>query len=314
MIVDEVDFERPTAVAQATRMAAAPASWLARVFWFAITSLFLLWLSTATWDFVFGLMERNLWLGRTAIGAAALVCVAVFIFVLRELASFRRLGTLDDLREAARRAKTDEDAAKATAFTQKITRFYRGRSDLSWAQEELAKHRDAVLDPPARVDLAEKTLMVPLDEQAQTHIKAAARQVATATAIVPLPLADVLVAMTANLRMIRQIAEVYGGRAGSFGSWRLLRAVAVHLVATGAIGVADDMIGSVIGGGAVARLSRRFGEGVINGALTVRVGIAAMELCRPMPFEAVKRPGVSALMRDALTGVFGRADQKQTSE
>ena len=45
MIVDEVDFERPTAVAQATRMAAAPASWLARVFWFAITSLFLLWLS-----------------------------------------------------------------------------------------------------------------------------------------------------------------------------------------------------------------------------------------------------------------------------
>jgi len=48
-------------------------------------------------------------------------------------------------------------------------------------------------------------------------------------------MADVFTALTANLRMIRRIAEIYGGRSGAFGSWRLTRTVLTHLVATGAV-------------------------------------------------------------------------------
>ncbi len=105
--------------------------------------------------------------------------------------------------------------------------------------------------------------------------------------------------------MIRRVAEVYGGRSGTLGSWRLMRAVMTHLVATGAVAVGDDMIGSVLGGNVLARLSRRFGEGVVNGALTARVGVAAMEVCRPMPFGEGRRPSVTGVLRRALTGLFG---------
>jgi putative membrane protein len=56
----------------------------------------------------------------------------------------------------------------------------------------------------------------------------------------------------------------------------------------------------------VAKLSRRFGEGVVNGALTARVGVAAIEVCRPLPFVAAPRPRVAALIGRALTGLFGR--------
>ena len=108
--------------------------------------------------------------------------------------------------------------------------------------------------------------------------------------------------------MVRRIAETYGAHAGFFGSWRLLRLVATHLLATGSVAVGDDLIGSVAGGHLLARLSRRFGEGVINGALTARVGIAAMDVCRPLPFAALPRPKVSNLIGRALTGLFQRAD------
>ena len=47
-----------------------------------------------------------------------------------------------------------------------------------------------------------------------------------------------------------------------------------------------------------------FGEGLINGALTARVGLAALEVCRPLPFVAAKRPSVSALVSRAVTGLF----------
>jgi putative membrane protein len=155
--------------------------------------------------------------------------------------------------------------------------------------------------------LAEVTVMQDLDARARSEVEAAARQVALVTAIVPLALADVFAALTANLRMIRRIAEIYGGRAGWFGSWRLIRTVLVHLAATGAVAVGDDLIHSVAGGGVLSKLSRRFGEGVINGALTARVGVAAMEVCRPLPFVRQERPSVTALVKRALTGLFGNS-------
>lgn len=55
----------------------------------------------------------------------------------------------------------------------------------------------------------------------------------------------------------------------------------------------------------LSKISRRFGEGVVNGALTARVGVAAMELCRPMPFTALPRPQVTNLVSRALAGLFG---------
>ncbi|MGB8621736.1 MAG: YcjF family protein, partial [Paracoccaceae bacterium] len=160
-------------------------------------------------------------------------------------------------------------------------------------------------DADGLLGLAEAEMLAPLDKAALREVEVAARQVATVTALVPLALADLIAALSANLRMIRRIAEIYGGRSGTLGSWRITRAVLTHLVATGAVAVGDDMIHSIAGGGLVGKLSRRFGEGVVNGALTARVGVAAMEVCRPMPFIRVRRPSVTALVRRALTGLFG---------
>jgi putative membrane protein len=82
--------------------------------------------------------------------------------------------------------------------------------------------------------------------------------------------------------------------------------VVTALVAAGALALTDDMIGSVAGGGVLSRLSRRMGEGVVNGALTARVGLAAMDLCRPLPFRAAPRPGVTDLVTAALAGLVPR--------
>ncbi len=43
---------------------------------------------------------------------------------------------------------------------------------------------------------------------------------------------------------------------------------------------------------------------MVNAALTARIGIAAMELCRPLPFSAEPRPGVAALVGGAVKGVI----------
>ena len=65
-------------------------------------------------------------------------------------------------------------------------------------------------------------------------------------------------------------------------------------------------VDAIAGGGALAKLSRRFGEGMVNGALTARVGIAAIEVCRPLPFLNQPRPRVRQLLGDSLKGLFSR--------
>jgi putative membrane protein len=262
-------------------------------------------LSVAVWDFVGGLLARNTLLGTAALALAAVAVLALLLLAGREALAFARLARLDTLRARVAGARTGP-LAGARAAARAVQRLYAGRADLAWGLARLAEREGELFDADAVLNLTETELMGPLDAAARREIEAAARQVALATALIPMALADVATALWANLRMVRRLAELYGGRAGALGAWGLMRRVFAHLLATGALALTDDLIHSVAGGGLLSKVSRRFGEGVVNGALTARVGVAAMELCRPMPFAALPKPGVTNLVGRALAGVFDR--------
>lgn len=288
-------------------IAARKPSRIAKWFWAVLTTLVGFVVSLAAWDYINGLLARSPVLGMIAAGLVGLMCLVLLVIGLRELAAFARLKRVDRIQHRAAEALANGDLAQARDVIDSLNGLYARREDTIWGRDRLAEQKGDILDADGLLGLAETTLLAPLDQSAMREVEAAARQVATVTAIVPLALADVFTALTANMRMIRRIAEIYGGRSGTFGSWRLTRTVLTHLVATGAVAVGDDLIGSIAGGGVLSKVSRRFGEGVINGALTARVGVAAIDVCRPLPFHAAKRPSVTELVRRSLTGLFGQS-------
>ncbi|MEE9452967.1 MAG: TIGR01620 family protein [Paracoccaceae bacterium] len=302
--VPEILMPEGRAMQRVTALAARKSGWLARLFWGGVSGLIGMMISVALWDFIVGLLARNLLLGQIALGFMALIAVILFILLLRELAAFSRLARVDSIRQQVQDATKNAGKPAAEKVIKRLNGLYGGRAEMRWARDVLADQQGEVIDGPDLLAIAERQFMEPLDSAAAGEIQIAARSVAAATALIPMAAIDVLVALGANIRMVRRIAEVYGGRAGMLGSWRLLRAVATHLLATGVVAVGDDMLGSVLGGGALSKISRKFGEGVINGALTTRVGLAAMEVCRPMPFSALKRPSVSGVLKKALVGLF----------
>lgn len=258
----------------------------------------------AVWSGVTALFARSTLLGGAfgvVLAAFVLVCLGL---VIRELAALSRLGQIEKIRTAAEEVRRRNDLNAGRKLAARLSGFYAGRKDLEWQADGLDRALAESFDADATIDHAERILMTPLDARAVKEVEAAARQVATVTALVPLALADLVVALVSNLRMIRRIAEIYGGRAGTLGAWRLTRSVLTHLMATGALAVGDDLIGSIAGGGVMSKVSRRFGEGVVNGALTARVGVAAMEVCRPLPFHALDRPSVGRLVQRSLAGLF----------
>ena len=294
------------------RLAAARrGSVLGRAAVWVFGALFSFVLSVSAWTFVTGLLTSHPLLGWIAAALTLLAAGIAAIMALREAAAFARIARLDRMRAAADAAMAAGDLAAARRVVDDLARLYAGRAEVSWGLSRLTERRGEVLDADALIGLAEVEVLAPLDALARAEVEAAARQVATVTALVPLALADVATALVANLRMIRRVAEIYGGRSGTLGSWGLLRRVFFSLLATGALALTDDMIGSFAGGGVLAKLSRRFGEGVVNGALTARVGLAAIDLCRPLAFVRLERPGVSATVSRALAGLWGRAEASE---
>ncbi|MBU2962684.1 TIGR01620 family protein [Citreicella sp. C3M06] len=294
------------AMATAAALAARRPSRLARWFWGLFAALLTTLASIAAWQFAMNLIASVPLLGY-AVSALLIAFLAVVLaIVVKEIAALARLGAVDALHRAADLALADDDLKGAHAVVAKLTALYAGRDDTRWGRERLKDRAPEIFDAQGVLRLAETELLGPLDIAARREVEAAARQVATVTAFIPLALADVAAALGANIRMIRRIAEIYGGRSGTLGSWRLVRAVMSHLVATGAVAVGDDMLEPILGGGLLGKLSRRFGEGLVNGALTARVGVAAIEVCRPLPFKASKRPTARSIVRTALAGLVRR--------
>jgi putative membrane protein len=225
------------------------------------------------------------------------------MIVLRELVGLMRLNRLAHLRRDADAALRNRDTKAERQVLRRLRASLGGRPDLAWGMARLNEHEADVRDPGDLLALADRERMTPLDAEARRMILGSAKRVSLVTALSPIALIAVGFVLTENLRLLRRLATLYGGRPGFLGGLRLARAVFVHMVATGGIALSDDIVGQFIGHDLVQRLSRRLGEGLFNGALTARVGTSAIEVCRPLPYvEATPvrlRDIVAELMRRA---------------
>ena len=244
------------------------------------------------------LFARAPWLGWIALAAAAAGVAALLILVGRELAGLRRLAGVGELRADLLRAGRSVSAKDARRLAGRVVALLGERPETARGRKELARLSDEIIDGPDYLAFTERELMSGLDRQARAFTLNAARRVSVVTAVSPRALVDLAYVVFESARLIRAIATLYGGRPGFIGMLRLFGDVIAHLAVTGAVAGGDSLIQQLVGHGLAAKLSARLGEGVINGLMTARIGISAMDLCRPMPFSALKRPGISDFMSD----------------
>ncbi len=228
-------------------------------------------------------LESDGFIGWLSSSLLALLLIALAVIALREIFGLVRLRRLETVRERAEAAIRTEDVAAERASAGEIAQLFKGRSDVAWQIAAFREHTRDVHDPGALLTLADRDLLGPLDERARRIILDSSKRIAIVTALSPLLLIDVAYVFFENLRMLRAVATLYGGRPGFLGALRLGRMVLTNLIAAGGIALTDDLLGQFIGQDMLRRVSARLGEGAFNGALTARVGVAAIEVIRPLP-------------------------------
>lgn len=259
-----------------------------RTKWFAIllsalAGLAALAASLSFTSFVAHVVARDDWVGWLGFGLAAIAGVAFLVLALREAFGLFRLSRLTRLRHAIDKVVRTPNIKEERSVVRRLNTLYRGRDDLKWPLARLRDHQGDVLDAGELLALTDREVMVPLDDQARALILKSAKRVTVVTAISPMVWVALLYVVGENLRLIRGVASLYGARPGGVGALRLARMVFTHILATGGLAMTDDLLGQFLGQDLVRRLSRRLGEGVFNGALTARVGTAAVNVVRPVP-------------------------------
>jgi putative membrane protein len=297
--------EPPPAIAPRRR------SRLGAVFLTAFGALVSLAVGLWTDQLIRELFARSDWLGWLAAAAAAIAALALAIILLRELFALARLASVEKIRSRALDAIARDDAKAARAVVKELSSFVSGKPETAAGRRALNELEGEVIDGANLVRIAEAEILVPLDAEAKLMILDAAKRVSIVTAVSPRALVDLAYVIFESGRLVRRLAELYGGRPGTLGFVRLARDVLAHLAVTGSLAAGDSLVQQLVGHGLAARLSAKLGEGVVNGMMTARIGIAAMETARPLPFSAVKRPGVSDFL-SALTAFATRKAQPET--
>ena len=253
------------------------------------------------------LLARSEWLGYAAIAAAVAAVLALVIIAAREIAGLARLNAASRFRDRAALIIDRNDTASARTLVGELDTLLASVPETARGRAHLKDSHGEIVDGSDLIKLAETGLLAPLDAMARTMILDSAKRVSVVTAVSPRALIDVGYVIYESARLIRRLAELYGGKPGTLGMWKLGRRVIAHLAVTGSIAVGDSLVQQLVGHGLAAKLSARLGEGVINGLMTARVGIAAMDLVRPLPFNAVKRPGIGDFLSEIARLPNGKA-------
>lgn len=226
-------------------------------------------------NFVADQFARAAWLGWVTGGVAAAGAGLVGAGVWRELRVLWVLDRVDHLRADFASGDADRMMRAATAWAARVP-----------GGEALRPALRAVNDPDAALALLRAGPGRSLREAADAQSRQAALQMVAGIAAMPSPALDILLVGWRGVRLVRQVAALYGVRPGVIGTLSLLRRTALAATMVGAAEVAGNTVAHALLSNPL--LGRALGEAAGAGMAARRMlvlGRAAAVACDPVPPE-----------------------------
>lgn len=247
------------------------------------------------------LFERSPFTGWLGVSAFFILLLSLLFLIIREVIGISKLRSVERLRIDIDNALPSPSIPEARKLVSRIIKIVVERPETAHGRQRLKDAEEDIIDGDNLLALAETQLLKNLDKEARKIILKSAKRVSVVTAVSPKALIDTGYVLYEMVRLTRQLANLYGGHPGFFGILKLLRSIVSHLAVTGTVAIGDSLIQQFVSHGIAGKISARLGEGVINGIMTTRFGIVAMELSRPMPFNQLQRPQIKNFLSELTT-------------
>lgn len=190
------------------------------------------------------------------------------------------------------------------AFQVQLLEFYDGSPQADLLREALKTLPDCANDNEV-VQHLEKCFMAKLDKKAIEAVSANASRNGVMIALSPWPMLDMILCFSNCMKMITQIAKIYGLQPSLVFRFQLLRRILSALVLAAGT---EAMMDNILEEGGLATLSSfslRAGQGVGVGMYTARMGCYAISACRPFPFDQCAEPKLRDLLLSLVSKLRG---------
>jgi putative membrane protein len=254
-------------------------------------------------QFVDGAFARSTTVGVLATASVVAGAGGAFYWLMAELRGLTRLRSAERLKRLIPSALADElkqeiDAAAAILAHDPMLRGAVGNYRAAVGSHHTG--RDAL-------ELFSRFVLAPADQLAQGAIRRAAAQAFAINAVSPTVLLDTLLFAARAIRLVREIAEIYGQHPGLAGTVHLLRRILSGAGLVGAVDVVGGVIVQQLGGAVLERLSANTAESAYAMQKMARLGLIAMASCRPIEF----RPGEVPSLPGLVSGLLRQSQRRE---
>ncbi|HDY8144969.1 TPA: TIGR01620 family protein [Vibrio vulnificus] len=220
----------------------------------------------------------------------------------KELWKLRQLRHLFSVQEQGEKLLQSDSVGQGKAFCQQVAK-QSGVAEENpaydrWKNSVNTAHSDAEI-----LQMYDAMVVTQQDKQATKVISRFATESAALVAISPLAIADMLLVAWRNFKMIDSLSTIYGIELGYASRIRLLRLVLANMAVAGASELVIDAGMDLMSMDLAGKLSARAGQGVGVGILTARLGLKAMALLRPIPWQTETQVKLSAIRKEIVSKV-----------
>ncbi|MGB1198363.1 MAG: YcjF family protein [Thalassotalea sp.] len=151
-----------------------------------------------------------------------------------------------------------------------------------------------------------------VDQKALDKISKHSTEAAVLVALSPIAILDMLLMLWRNTKMINEIAALYGMKMSYWSRIKLIKQTFKNMVYAGASELITDVGADLLGADMLSKLSGRLAQGLGAGMLTARLGLKAMQVCRPIPY-AEQPPKLKEVRAKVIGQIKTLMNKKKTS-
>ncbi|GAC39289.1 YcjF family protein [Paraglaciecola psychrophila] len=248
--------------------------------------------------FIIAMVERMDWLAGVWLAIFSALGILVMRQVFVEYRGLKQLKHQDDIRTQSQQMANTSVIGLAEQHCFKIAKSLPNDYQhlvVSWRESLDSHHCDSEV-----LSLFEHLVLAPIDKMALQQVSKNASAASVMIAVSPFALLDMLIVLWRNIRMLNQVSEIYGLHLGYWSRVKLIRKIFHTMLYAGAAEILSDAGNYALSAGLAGKLSTRIAQGMGAGVLTARIGLKAINECRPLPWISKPKPVMSGISKQLL--------------
>ncbi|WP_372739367.1 TIGR01620 family protein [Neptunomonas sp.] len=239
-------------------------------------------------------------LGVTFVAVTGIATISGLIWTWQGLKGLRQLKQTEALHAEADALRHQKTHGQAVPLLKKLDSYYENTA-VNKSFKEALQQIDSAYNDGEIIRYISQHALKDQDEAARRCVHRYSVQSGIMVALSPYATFDMWLVGWRNLKMLREITDIYGISPGAVTQWNLLKKVLHNIAFAGLSEMTIHASSHVLGSSLTSTVSARAGQGIGAGLFTARSGLQAIRLCRPLPQEQSDQLQLSTVTQSILS-------------